>query len=242
MSKNRTYNCKDVDMLLASKTIIESLRSNLSELSLVRSNWTEEYVKSTATKIDNTIETYLGLDTKKELRNASANLSAIQTPAIRDLSFLKKQLEVDFAAEKPKLKEMIKNLGFEKNFRKVQNSDQEGLIELLYAFKKGMTEELKTEIVAKGTNPQLIDSIIGYADQMSQANVSQETKKETSKAVTQEARISFNQIYTEIIGVCKIASSFYQYDALKKELFTFGKVLSNMNAPRKVEAINLSSI
>ncbi|MCG8410958.1 MAG: hypothetical protein MI739_06720 [Bacteroidales bacterium] len=238
MSKNRTYNCKDVDMLLASKTIIESLRSNLSELSLVRSNWTEEYVKSTATKIDNTIETYLGLDTKKELRNASANLSAIQTPAIRDLSFLKKQLEVDFAAEKPKLKEMIKNLGFEKNFRKVQNSDQEGLIELLYAFKKGMTEELKTEIVAKGTNPQLIDSIIGYADQMSQANVSQETKKETSKAVTQEARISFNQIYTEIIGVCKIASSFYQYDALKKELFTFGKVLSNMNAPRKVEAIN----
>ena len=73
---------------------------------------------------------------------------------------------------------------------------------------------------------------------MSQANVSQETKKETSKAVTQEARISFNQIYTEIIGVCKIASSFYQYDALKKELFTFGKVLSNMNAPRKVEAIN----
>ena len=79
---------------------------------------------------------------------------------------------------------MIKNLGFEKNFRKVQNSDQEGLIELLYAFKKGMTEELKTEIVAKGTNPQLIDSIIGYADQMSQANVSQETKKETSKAVT----------------------------------------------------------
>ena len=154
MSKNRTYNCKDVDMLLASKTIIESLRSNLSELSLVRSNWTEEYVKSTATKIDNTIETYLGLDTKKELRNASANLSAIQTPAIRDLSFLKKQLEVDFAAEKPKLKEMIKNLGFEKNFRKVQNSDQEGLIELLYAFKKGMTEELKTEIVAKGTNPK----------------------------------------------------------------------------------------
>lgn len=236
MSKNRNYSFKDVDMLLASKTIIETFKLNLAELSLARSNWNEEFANQLAVKIDDAIENYLGLDKKKELRNATANLSSIQTPAIRDLSFLKKQLQVDFATEKTKLKEMLKNLGFEKNLRKVHNSDQEALIELLYAFKKGMNNSLKSEIVAKGTNPELIDRIIGYADLMKSANISQETQKETTKAVSEEATNTFNEIYTEIIGVCKIASSFYQYDTLKKEQFTFGKVLSNMNASRKVVA------
>ena len=97
-----------------------------------------------------------------------------------------------------------------------------------------MKESLKSEIVAKGTNPELIDRIINYADQMKLANVSQETQKETTKAVSEEATNAFNIIYSDVIGICKIASSFYQYDALKKELFTFGKVLSNMNASRKV--------
>lgn len=234
MKVNRNYNFKDVDMLLASKTIIETFKLNLAELSVARSIWNEEYANHLATKIDDAIENYLGLDKKKELRNATANLSSIQTPAIRDLSFLKKQLQVDFAAEKPKLKEMLKTLGFDKNLRKVQNSDQEALIELLYAFKKGIKESLKSEIVAKGTNSELIDRIINYADQMKLANVSQETQKETTKAVSEEATNAFNAIYSDVIGICKIASSFYQYDVLKKELFTFRKVLSNMNASRKV--------
>ena len=234
MTKNRNYSCKDVDMLVTSKTIIESFKLNLTELSSVRSNWTEEYSNNITAKIDDAIENYLGLDKKKELRNATAHLSSIQIPAIRDLSFFKKQLQVDFADSKKKLKEMLKNLGYEKNFRNVQQSDQEALIELLYTFKKGMKDSLKSEIVAKGTNPELIDRIINFADQIKQANVSQETQKEISKAVSEEAKNAFNEIYDEIIGICKIASSFYQYDNLKKELFTFRKVLSNMNASRKV--------
>ena len=44
----------------------------------------------------------------------------------------------------------------------------------------------------------------------------------------------FNEIYNEIIGICKIASNFYQYDELKKDQFTFSKVVANMNATRKI--------
>jgi len=234
MAKNRNYNFKDVDMLLASKTIVGSLNANLADLSMVRTNWTQVYVDQLSIKIDDSIENYLGLDKKKELRDATANLSSIQTPAIRDLSFLKTQIEVDFENEKHKKKNILKTLGFDKNLRKARLSDQEALIELLYAFKKGMKESLKNDIVEKGTNPELIDRIISYAGQLKQANVSQETKKETTKAVSEEATKAFNSIYDELIGICKIASSFYQYDPLKKKLFTFGKVISNMNATRKV--------
>ncbi len=218
-------------MLLASKTITQTLGDNLADLSIARSNWSETYVSELSTKIDDAIENYLGLDKKKELRDATGKLATIQVPALRDLSFLKTQLEVDFGNE---AKEIKKKLGYDKNLRNVQKGDQETLIQLLYTFKKGMTGDLKTSIVNKGTNVALIDRIIGYADQLKEANVTQETLKETSKEVSGEAVNIFNGIYDEIIGICKIAANYYQYDELKKDQFTFSKVVANMNATRKI--------
>lgn len=92
----RKYNYKDADMLLASKTISQNLSENLTDLSVARTTWTSDYVTELATKIDDAIENHLGLDKKKELRDASSKLAAIQNPAMRDLSFIKTQIEVDF--------------------------------------------------------------------------------------------------------------------------------------------------
>jgi hypothetical protein len=92
----------------------------------------------------------------------------------------------------------------------------------------------KETLLEKGTNPVLIDRIIGNADQLKDANVTQETLKENTKEVSDEAVGIFNEIYDEIIGICKIAASYYQYDTLKKEQFTFSKVIANMNATRKI--------
>ncbi len=141
MTMNRNYNYKDVDMLLASKTITESFKSNLPELSTIRTNWTEEYATQLADKIDDAIENQLGVDKKKELRNASGNLQAIQLPAMRDLSFLKTQLEVDFADDKSALKELLNTLGFTKYLKQIQKKDQEALIALLYQFKQNLTDD-----------------------------------------------------------------------------------------------------
>jgi len=233
MANIRAYKSKDVEMLLAAKTIAQSLKENLTDLSVVRSNWTKDYAAALATKIDNAIDHYLGIDKKKELRDATSKLAAIQTPALRDLSFMKTQLKVDFGKQE---KEIAKKLGYDKTLRrKVQNGSQEALIQLLYAFKKGMTDDLKKQIVKKGTNPALINRIIGYADQLKEANVTQESLKETTKIISAEAIKAFNDIYEEMIGICKIASNFYRYDALKKEQFTFRKVMNNMNAHRKIE-------
>ena len=231
MLKNRNYNFKDVDMLLASKTIVETLKLNLSDLSMARSTWTEEYATYLSAKIDDAIENYLGLDKKKELRDTTSLLASIQAPARRNLSFIKTQIEVDFGKD---AKEIIKSLGFNKTLRSVHQGDQEALIELLYSFKKGLTESLKTQMIDKGTNPTLLDSIIAYADQLKQTNVNQESLKETTKALSEQALKIFNEIYNEVIGICKIASSFFQFDPVKKEQFTFKKVIRNMNSVKRV--------
>jgi hypothetical protein len=233
MSKNRNYNYSDVDMALAAKTIAGNFKINLSELSTLRTNWTAEYADDLESRIDSAIENHLGIDPKKELRDATNTLTGIITPAKRDLSAFKIQVDEDFKNDASKQKEILKNLGFTKNLRAIQKGDQEALIELLYTFKTNMIDTLKQEITDKGMNPALIENLIGYADAVKTANVTQESLKETTKDISLEVANVFNAIYDEIIGICKIASNYYQYEPIKKEQFTFSKVISNMNASRK---------
>lgn len=234
MSKNRNYNCRDVDMLITSKTIAESFKANLSVLSAIRSDWTEQYALDLISKIDKAIEINLGTDAKKDLRNSTTNLEAIQIPAKRDVSFFKTQIDDDFKNDPAKRDEILKGLGFARHLRDVQKSNQEALIQLLYSFKTNMNDSLRKEITAKGMNVSLIDNIIGYADIFKQANTTQENLKSTTKEISKETSDSFNAIYDEIIGICKKASNYFHYEPLKIEQFTFSKVLANLGATRKV--------
>ena len=223
----RNYSYKDVVMLMAAKTILQSMQANLGELSTARSNWTEAYLSELIQKIDLAIETFLGLDKKQSLREATELLNQIMKPALRDLSFLKTQIEVDF---KNRADEILKTLGIDKNLK---NMKQEALIEALYSFRKGMTDSLKSEITGKGANPALIETLVGYASQLQEANLNQAGLKSTTKEVSQEGIDTFNAIYDEVIGVSKIAAKYYEADKLKKEQFTFSKVVRRMGVAAK---------
>lgn len=231
MSKMRNYNCKDADMLLASKTIINNLFLNLAELSLLRSDWTVSYVDELDSRIDNAMDNYLGLDRKMELREATVIVTSIQASSLRDLAFMKAQIEVDFAKT---AKMILKRLGYDKNYRGAYKGDQEALIKLLYRFKDGMNGQLKEDMVSRGMNAELIDRIISYTDQLRETNVSRETLNEVTKNVSAQAIEVLNEIYNDVIEVCKIASNFYQYDSLKKDQFTFSKVVKNLNVAKKI--------
>ena len=100
MSKKRNYSYSDVDTCMASKIICESFKTNLPELSTIRTNWTEEYANGLSVRIDDTIENYLGIDSKKDLREASNNLDNIIGPAKRDLSSFKVQIVEDLSRKK----------------------------------------------------------------------------------------------------------------------------------------------
>lgn len=236
---NRIYSCKDVDMLMASLTIMKSFKTNLADLGLIRSNWTDTYESDLSTRIQNAIDNYLGLDKKGEQRKATLLLHSIQEPAQKALSFLKTQIEVDF---KINADEILQTLGYTSNWKTARTDDQEALIQLLYAFKKGMTDALKTELTGKGTNPTLIENIIGYAAQLEEANVNQEILKQTSKELTEEAVVELNAIYLQIIGICKIASKYYENQPTLANQFTFIRVVDNMHSEEAKNNNNLPDV
>ena len=96
-----------------------------------------------------------------------------------------------------------------------------------------MTDSLKSEITGKGANPALIETLVGYASQLQEANLNQEGLKSTTKEVSKEGIDAFNAIYDEVIGISKIAAKYYEADKLKKEQFTFSKVVRRMGVAAK---------
>lgn len=229
----RNYSTKDVDFLITADTIINSAIANQPFLETKRSIWKPAFFQDIKTQINNAIETYLGVDNAKALRDASQVVYAIVTPANAILAEVKVQIEEDFKDTPTQKNEILNNLGYTSYFGEARRGDQEGLINLLYQFKTNLSPELTTTIVNKGTAQASLDEIISYADQLKNANVTQEGAKGTRKEITNEAIIEFNNIYDKIISIARIASKFYKNNKPLADQFSFVKVAKNINNTKK---------
>lgn len=228
----RTYNVKDVDMLIGAATITESAIAQKKFLQTKRSNWADPYFEDFRDRIQNVTQTFLGVDNAKQLRQATQTLTSIQKVALEALSQCKVQLEEDYKSNKPKRNEVLNQLGFKSYFATAQKKDQEALVNLLFQFKTNITAALRTEVVAKGMMPEAIDEIVGYADSLHNANINQETFKGQRKELTAAGIKAFNEIHDEAISICRIATRYFKEKPAIKDQFSFKKVVRALNGPK----------
>ena len=226
----RKYKTKDVEMLTATATIIENAIANKAFLQSKRTTWADPFFEDLKTQIQNTTDTYLGKDAAQQMRQATQIVLSIQAQALNHLAEFKVQIEQDFKNVPIQKTEILTQLGFTTYHKLAQKGDQEGLVSLLFQFKTNLNPTLNAEIVAKGIAQITIDNIIGYANTLKDANITQETYKGTRKEITDEAIRAFNLIYDQVISIAKISSNFYKNEKPKQELFSFAKVRATLNS------------
>ena len=229
----RNYKGKDAEMLIATSTIIESAITNKEFLTGKRATWADPFFDNLKTLIDTSIQTNLGIDGGKNLRQSTQAIKQVQVDAMKDLALFKVQFTEDFKKEKVRSTEIQTQLGFTTYLKKAQAGDQEALISLLYQFKINMAPALSTEISSKGTDPKLISNIIDYADILKEANVNQETFKGSKKTVTAAALNDFNSIYDKVISIAKISSKLFIGQPEFQSQFSYSKVLKAMNSTKQ---------
>lgn len=225
----KNYKNKDVDMLITAATITESAIKNKEVLQAKRSTWADPFFNKFKDKIDFTIQTYLGVDSAKQLRESTQIVFGIQAKALRDLAEVKVQIEEDFKQNPTQKEEILNTLGFTPYYQAARNKDQEALINLLYQFKTNLTTELKTTIVDKGTAAASLNAIVEYADTLKDANISQEGNKGFKKELTDEAITAFNEIYDQAISIARIAYKIFKDNPAIRDQFSFNKVVKNIN-------------
>jgi len=230
-TETRIYSMDDVKMLLTSSTIIETAILNKAFLIAERPSWVDPFFTDLQTKIDTVIQTYLGVDSAKELRKYSIAMNSLQKKAKVSLAKFKVQIDEDFKKDPIKQAEILNLLGFNTHLKDVQKDSQEALINLLFQFKKNLDKPLETQISAK-INIVTINEILGYADTVKNTNVSQETAKNVKSTTTTNYITEFNNLYSEVISVAKIAAKFYQDNPTLKEQFSFSKISKAISAEK----------
>jgi hypothetical protein len=233
MEVKRMYKGKDVDMLMATETIMNSALAHQSFLVTKRVTWTVPFLTAVKDEIEIVLKKHLGIDNAKELRAATSAVKKIQEPALFHLAELKVQIEADFKEDPEVRDELLNTLGYKSYNADAKKYDQEALINLLYQFKTNATPTLIITASSKGANPEIFDKIISFADELKGANVKQEGKKGTKKEITQEAIIDFNGIYNKVIPIAKISANLFKNNPAAKEQFSYSKVKQNLNFTKK---------
>ena len=233
--ETRKYNCSDVVLLTTSSTIVENAKTNLTDLVTKRATWADPFFPDLGKRIDDLIKKYLGIDSAKDLRNATIALKDIQTKALTALGDVKAQIEADFVKTPVRQKELLNNLGFTTYYTSAANKNQEATVNLLFQFKQNMTAAIKAEITAKGTAAATIDEIITFADALNDANITQETFKSNRPNITEEAIKEFNDLYVDILAIGKITQRFYKDDKALQDTFSFTKIANAQKAAAKIK-------
>lgn len=231
MSVKHLFPGKTVNMAIACKVISTNFSDNIELLAKARTNWDTAYAAALAARVDAVSATYLGVKTRDELFSATSALSALIEPAREQLTSIKTQLSVDFKNEEAKRNKILSKLGFSGK-TVITSLTQSELIALLLTFKRNLTPDLITEITAKGMPAALLQGVADLADPLDKANTAQEKLKGTVKEASDNVITELNALYTEIIGICKIASNHFKKEPVKKEMFTFAKILRNIGETR----------
>lgn len=225
-----------VVMLTALSTIVENAIKNKTALVAKRATWADPFLPNLKARIDTVVQTYLGLDSAKDLRNATQSLIVIQNTALDRLSFFLVQIKQDFKKTPIRRDEILNTLGFTSYYKQAyKNDSQDALINLLYQFKLNMTAALKTEITTKGTDAASITEIIGFADSLKNSNVSQETFKSNRTVLTEQAVLIFNDLYDDVIAVGNISAGVFKKDTALKETFSYTKLANAQQAALKAK-------
>lgn len=242
----RSYSIKDADLLLTASTIVENANTEKEYLQQERSVWRDPFFDDLRKRIDHAVQNNLGYDSAKDLRQATLSINSIQGTAVTDLAICKVQIQEDFKNMPERRNEILTTLGFNLYTDIKRNGNQQELVGLLYQFKTNMTDDLKKELADKGLSPTRIDTIIKHADFLLNANVQQETQKSTRKIQTVSSITELNELYSDIIAICKIAKPLYADQPHKKDLFSFNKISNaisgKVTAPSKTKKKTIEKV
>lgn len=231
MSVSRKFPGTSTEMLISASSISQAAITHQVALTANRPIWTLAYFQAFQTRIDTAVSTYLGVDNAATLRAQTSVVLDVFKSAYANISTIKLEIEEGFKDNKPRKQEILNTLGYNLYWIKSQKGkDQEALISLLFAFKQNLTPAIQAEITAKGSLPATLTAITDAAQALMDANVSQESIKQSKKALTDTATIEFNAIYDELISICKLARRYLKDLSGVPDQFSYSKAIAALNS------------
>ena len=229
-----SYKGKTIEMLTSLATLLKFLAPHQAILIAFFTKWADPFFASLEKKLEGVVKTYVGVNSLKELLEASQVLFALQTAALSDLTMFN-LLMTRLVKDKSKRKYYTKIFGFDQYYTDAKrNESQSSLINLLFAIQKNITVTIQDELVNLNFNADLIKRLIGYAGTLNDANINQETFKAQRPTNTADAVTHLNEIYNEVMDVVVLSHGYFVQQE-KKDIaaeLSYTKVLKRNQPPK----------
>lgn len=238
----KLYKGTDAQMLLAASYVADRGIEHVEVLSTRRPQWENPFFPNLKTKITAAFDTNIGVDILSQIKEATATVNGTLTTAHRGIMDLKVEIEVGFKKNPTRMDALLTQLGFNKLAQK--NTTQSNYVDMLFTLKSNLTPAVKAELVQAGANPVAIDALLLQATQLINANEVQESLKVNRKSVNAVNVEELNDIYDEVISICKLVSTYFVGNKELAEQFNFTNALKAQGyvpSPKKVNTTTPTS-
>jgi hypothetical protein len=213
--------------ILACQKIAKTFRENIYELSRIRKDWDPGYATSINVWVNDTIEKYYegsadSVDNKKFMEWHDIMVAGMQS-----LKVLRASIKVDFKDNKQFLKSFFEKHGYTEFFSDAKNGDHLSLHKFLTTFANNLDDETRRKIVAKNTPDSVIEKILNCAQEITRFTKCFEAL-EGDAQLNSYGYKEVSEIYITIQDISRIAMAYYQFDPVRRDLFNFYKVLTNL--------------
>jgi hypothetical protein len=226
----RIYSAKDIVMITVLAIILENAKDNLAELTAENENWTA-LLLDTLNQIIIKAKNIIGTDTKKGQKEATDKVKEIMPDAVKALVTFNRVIKKAIP-DVVRRKQILDDLGINKNWAKASRNNQLSMVELLLTFKKNLTTDLKTEITkSKDMKAVKLDAITALAGVLEANNIDQEKLKVSSKTLTEDDILVLNDAYKQVVNdFSSYVFGFYKdQGSPKKSLFSFTGIKKVVN-------------
>lgn len=214
--------------LLACKSIAQAFAENIFELAHLRRDWTIEYAESLRNRLSAILEEHLAAGQNQDMAGKVNNWRELMISALTDLAIVRASVKVDFGGDKDFLKEFFNATGYTLYFSDAKNGDHECMYHFIQAFADNLTPEWTEKITSKGLSPAIIKRLKENAASLDKFRECFEVV--TNSNIADDGGLTiFEQLYSEIRDICRIATAYYYFDPLKRESFNFFKALRNIH-------------
>ncbi|GET26845.1 hypothetical protein NT017_31740 [Prolixibacter sp. NT017] len=220
----RKFNYRDLSMLVAALTLTDHFEQEKEVFTAEQPSWADPFITSFRENIQQILTTVHGINTRKNLRSATTQVNQLLVDARDDLVMVKTQVGRGYRTDPSGRDDLLKWLGYTDLWAKAESS-QSPAIDLVITFRNNLTEELRTDMEAHGVNADRLTRIVGYADTLSQANITQEGLKGSTKLDTVQLVTELNAVYAQAMDICAIGKQLFKHNKTKRDLFVFSKLV-----------------
>ncbi len=214
--------------ILASQKIAQSFNENIFELAHLRTDWTPEYAQQLKERIKSARATFLPEDISCRNSAKQQLIHDLMTSSLINVSVLRELIKVEFRDDRAFQKEIFETLGFNEYYSEAKNGDYRSLFMLTQALHQNMTPAIREKLISKTIPISLIDRVNGYHQQM-KAYIACFDLINGSTTLDDEGKQVIGSIFSEVKDICRVVSTYYMLNPVKRDQFSFFRVMHTLN-------------